>query len=79
MKSFISFINEHKLQEAKKGPKDPPAVMIMRRKSIRQFPNGQRVAIYYVDALKKHVTVPYDVDGNGIGMIGMSENEELKG
>ena len=38
---------------------DPPAVLIMKRKSIRQFPNGQRVALYYVDKLDKYVTVPY--------------------
>ena len=38
---------------------DPPAVLIMRRKSIRQFPNGQRVALYYVDKINKYVTVPY--------------------
>jgi len=40
-------------------PMDPPAVLIMRRKSIRQFPNNQRVAMYYVDKINKYVTVPY--------------------
>ena len=38
---------------------DPPAILIMRRKSIRQFPNNQRVAMYYVDKINKYVTVPY--------------------
>ena len=38
---------------------DPPAVLIMKRKSVRQFPDGQRVALYYVDKLDKYVTVPY--------------------
>lgn len=38
---------------------DPPAVLIMKRKSVRQFPNGQRVALYYVDKIDKYVTVPY--------------------
>jgi hypothetical protein len=38
---------------------DPPAVLIMKRQSIRQFPNDQRVALYYVDKLDKYVTVPY--------------------
>lgn len=41
-------------------PMDPPAMLIMRRKSIRQFPNGQRVALYYVDKINKYVTVPYN-------------------
>lgn len=39
---------------------DPPAVLIMRRKSVRQFPNGQRVALYFVDKINKYVTVPYE-------------------
>lgn len=41
------------------APKDPPAILIMRRKSIRMYPDGQRVALYYVDKLNKYVTVPY--------------------
>jgi hypothetical protein len=40
-------------------PHDPPAVMIMRRKQIRQFPGGQRVALYFVPKLNKYITVPY--------------------
>lgn len=40
--------------------KDPPAILIMRRKSVRSFPNGQRVALYYVDKINKYVTVPYE-------------------
>jgi hypothetical protein len=38
---------------------DPPAILIMRRKSVRQYPNNQRVALYYVDKINKYVTVPY--------------------
>jgi hypothetical protein len=50
------------MSEAKKpsaNPMDPPTVLIMKRKSVRQFPDGQRVALYYVDKLDKYVTVPY--------------------
>ena len=48
------------LGEAAKNDKmDPPMVLIMRRKTVRQFPNGQRVALYYVDKINKYVTVPY--------------------
>jgi len=42
-----------------RNPMDPPAILIMRRKSIRAFPNNQRVALYYVDKINKYVTVPY--------------------
>lgn len=38
---------------------DPPNVLIMRRVSVRQYPNKQRVALYYVDKINKYVTVPY--------------------
>jgi hypothetical protein len=57
LKEFREFIVEKK--EPKSSPMDPPAVLIMKRKSVRQFPDGQRVALYYVDKLDKYVTVPY--------------------
>lgn len=46
-------------RDEKESQMDPPAVLIMRRKSVRQFPDGQRVALYYVDKINKYVTVPY--------------------
>jgi hypothetical protein len=46
-------------KDEKESQMDPPTVLIMRRKSIRQFPDGQRVALYYVDKINKYVTVPY--------------------
>lgn len=47
------------LKEAKEEKTDLPAVLVMRRKSIRQMGNGQKVALYYVDKLDKYVTIPY--------------------
>lgn len=35
-----------------------PAVLILKRKSIRQFPDGT-VALYYSDVLKKFVSIPF--------------------
>ena len=71
MKSFKGHIldkdntnleNTVEIEESKinSKPNDPPAIMVMRRKSIRQFPNGQRVALYFIDKIGKYVTVPYD-------------------
>lgn len=40
-------------------PSDPPAMLLMRRTSIRLFPNGQRVALYFVDKINKYISVPY--------------------
>lgn len=47
-------------KEVKYGDNDPPPMLVMRRKSIRQFANGQKVALYYIDKINKYVTVPYD-------------------
>jgi hypothetical protein len=47
------------LKEDHNNSMDPPNMLIMKRKSIRQFPNNQRVALYYVDKINKYVTVPY--------------------
>jgi hypothetical protein len=47
--------------------KDPPAVLVMKRKAIRMFPNGERIALYYIDKLNKYVTVPYSVTDDDRG------------
>ena len=49
------------IEEDKQGndTKVPPAMLIMRRKSFRKFPDGQMVALYYIDKINKYVTVPY--------------------
>ena len=52
-----SFVVEDKKKIEKH---DPPAVLIMRRVGVRQYPNKQTVALYYVDKIHKYVTVPYD-------------------
>jgi len=38
---------------------DPPAVMVIKRKAIRLYPDGTRVALYWSDKLKKYFSVPY--------------------
>lgn len=52
-------LSELAAMDAYISPHDPPPVLLMRRKSIRMFPNGERVALYYVDKINKYVTVPY--------------------
>lgn len=46
-------------KEASHSDEDPPPILMMRRKSIRLFPNGQKVALYYIDKLNKYVSIPY--------------------
>ena len=52
-------VNPDVCESAKHDSMDPPAVIVMKRKSIRQFPNNQRVALYYADKINQYVTVPY--------------------
>jgi hypothetical protein len=58
LKTLKEFLSEKR--SAPSIPADPPNVLIMKRKAIRNFPNGQRVALYYVDKINKYVTVPYE-------------------
>ena len=58
MKTLKEFCQLH--EKKKDSEQDPPNVLLMKRKSIRQFPNGQRVALYYVEKINKYVTIPYE-------------------
>lgn len=40
--------------------KEPPTTLLMRRKAIRQFPDGKKVVLYYIDRLAKFISIPYD-------------------
>lgn len=49
--------------------KEAPSVLLLKRKAIRVFPDGQKVALYYAQAIDKYVSIPY----NEIGI-----NEEVQ-
>ena len=51
--------------------KDVPTVLILKRKAIRVYPDNQKVALYYSQALDKYVTIPFSEIQTGI-------NEEVK-
>ena len=53
MKEEVSY-----LQEAK----EPPFVLVLKRKAIRVYPDGTKIALYYNDKLKRIFTVPYDTE-----------------
>ena len=44
-----------------------PAMLILKRRAIRVFPDGQKVGLYYSDRLNKFVTIPFS-------SIGLSED-----
>lgn len=46
-------------------PKDPPVVLVLKRKAIRLYPDKTRIALYYNDKLNKYFSVPYTSDDVG--------------
>jgi hypothetical protein len=62
------------LVEAKES--DPPPVLVLRRKTIRQIGNKQKVALYYADKINKYVTITYGSGGNLSATIGESFEEQ---
>lgn len=59
-------------EEKKEYPVDQtiPSVILLKRKAIRTFPNGQKVALYYAQSIDKYVSIPYNE-------VGLSEEIEL--
>ena len=55
--------------------KDPPLVLVIKRKAIRMYPDGTRIALYYNERLKKYFSVPYQY---GSGMDAPIQSEEVK-
>ena len=41
---------------------DPPTVLLLKRKAIRMYPNGTKIALYFNDRLNKYFSVPYSED-----------------
>ena len=54
------------IKEAKESNFDPPYVLVLKRQSIRLFPNNTKVALYYNDKLNKTFSVPYGPGMNPI-------------
>jgi hypothetical protein len=50
--------------------KEAPSVLLLKRKAIRVFPDGQKVALYYAQAIDKYVSIPYNE-------IGINEEAQL--
>ena len=38
---------------------DPPAVLVIKRKAVRLYPDGTRIAMYWSDKLKRVFSLPY--------------------
>lgn len=49
-----------------------PAVLILKRKAVRQYPDGQKIYLYYSDKLDTFISIPV----SGITVVPSSVNEE---
>ena len=52
-----------------------PAVLVMRRKAIRQYPGNKTVALYFIDKLNKYVAIPQEQGNNLV----QTEGTEFEG
>ncbi len=64
-KNIYTKLRSNVMHESYEVSGDLPQVLILKRKSIRVFPDGQRVALYWADKLKTYVSVPYSSVGVG--------------
>ena len=62
------------VQEDTSQIKDPPFVLVFKRKAIRPYPGGMKVAMYYNKNLDKYVSIPY---GKGMENIIQAEEEVI--
>ena len=52
---------------------DPPMMMVLKRKGVRIFPDGKRVALYVNEKLGLTFTIPYSSQGLENPMMGVNE------
>ena len=64
---------EEQITEEPLHLKDPPNILLLKRITTRQFPDGTKVVLYYNKLLDKHFTIPY---GPGIDSAIQAEETE---
>ena len=65
-----NFVSDPRFGRGYPSQKDVPSVLLLKRKAIRVFPDGQKVALYYAQAIDKYVSIPFSE-------IGINEEVEL--
>lgn len=72
MKSFSEIRGMLKESGLGKLP-DPPPMIVLRRIGIRNFPHGEKIALYRNDKLDLDVSVPYSQDSHKITVANVRE------
>ena len=60
--------NKKEVKESVNVSKEPPPVLLLKRKAIRLYPDYTRIALYYSQKLDRHFSIPYGpkIDENPI-------------
>ena len=60
--------NKKEVKESVSVSKEPPPVLLLKRKAIRLYPDDTRIALYYSQKLDRHFSIPYGpkIDENPI-------------
>ena len=72
---------DHEEKEIKLDTKDKkiPFTIMLRRRSIRQFPNNQTVALYYAPSLDRYFSIPFgEKSGNVIAEVTRVSQKEYE-
>ena len=59
MKTLQDLREEREQLDERTSASDIPFILVLKRQSIRQYPDGQTVALYYNDRLKRYIAVPF--------------------
>lgn len=61
MKTLNELREERKHLEEKSANymSDLPVILILKRQSIRRYPDGQTVGLYYNDRLNRYIAIPF--------------------
>jgi len=81
MKEFTEFRTElnEGVEDLVEHVTMPPNILILRRRTVRQFPDGVYVALYYNDKLGLQFSIPYGAATEPIVTpVALKETEELK-
>lgn len=68
---------DKKMNKNKNVDKELPTVIILKRKAIRVYPDNQKIALYYSQALDRYISIPYGPKGEALGMT-MNESIDPK-
>lgn len=82
LKTFFSGIEDHNIEQSRiveslSFRADPPNVIMLKRKAIRIFPDGRKVALYHADKIDKYISIPYS-DMMNKDIMQMHETKEDK-